>query len=175
MSAATFDFALAIGGAAGQGIATPGNIVARMAIRRGLHLNMYNAYQSSIRGGHIFLTMRISDEPVYNHGDRLDLLLCLNQDTLNRHLRLMGPGTRVVFNSDSVDPAAASDGSGDALFCPLPVNELTDQSKNKLVQNTVALGAIVSLLGVDFKVLEDAGMPQKWLDYFQSLIEKRKG
>ena len=156
MSAATFDFALAIGGAAGQGIATPGNIVARMAIRRGLHLNVYNAYQSIIRGGHIFLTMRISDEPVYNHGDRLDLLLCLNQDTLNRHLRLMGPGTRVVFNSDSVDPAAAPDGTGDALFCPLPVNELTDHSKNKLVQNTVALGAIVSLLGVDFKVLEDS-------------------
>ena len=53
-----FDFAIAIGGAAGQGIATPGNILARMFVRRGLHLNAYNAYQSIIRGGHIFLTMR---------------------------------------------------------------------------------------------------------------------
>jgi hypothetical protein len=32
-----------------------------------------------IRGGHIFLTMRIGDHPVYMHGDRLDLLLALNQ------------------------------------------------------------------------------------------------
>ena len=46
MSTRNFDFALAIGGAAGQGIATPGNILARTFIRRGLHLYAYNAYQS---------------------------------------------------------------------------------------------------------------------------------
>ena len=57
MSAKKFDLALAIGGAAGQGIATPGNILARTFVRRGLHLNAYNAYQSIIRGGHIFLTV----------------------------------------------------------------------------------------------------------------------
>ena len=67
-----FDFSIAIGGEAGQGIATPGNILARIFIRRGLHLNAYNAYQSIIRGVHIFLTIRVSDKPVYNHGDKLD-------------------------------------------------------------------------------------------------------
>ena len=35
MKDAKFDFALAIGGAAGQGVATPGNILARMFVRRG--------------------------------------------------------------------------------------------------------------------------------------------
>ena len=49
-----YDFAFAIGGAAGQGIATPGNILARIFVRRGLHLYAYNAFQSIIRGGHIF-------------------------------------------------------------------------------------------------------------------------
>ena len=34
MSSGQFDFSLAIGGAAGQGIATPGNILARMFTRR---------------------------------------------------------------------------------------------------------------------------------------------
>ena len=53
MTSKRFDLALSIGGAAGQGIATPGNILARMFIRRGLHLYAYNAYQSIIRGGHI--------------------------------------------------------------------------------------------------------------------------
>ena len=78
MGLGTYDFALAIGGEAGQGIATPGDILARIIVRRGLHLCTYNAYQSIIRGGHIFLTMRISDAEVHNHGDKLDLLLCLN-------------------------------------------------------------------------------------------------
>ena len=51
MAAGNFDFALAIGGEAGQGIATPGNIMARLFIRRGLHLNAYNAYRSLVQVG----------------------------------------------------------------------------------------------------------------------------
>jgi 2-oxoglutarate ferredoxin oxidoreductase subunit alpha len=47
-------FAIGIGGAAGQGVATPGDIFAKIFSRRGLHLNAYNAYQSIIRGGHTF-------------------------------------------------------------------------------------------------------------------------
>ena len=81
MASGKFDFALAIGGEAGQGIATPGDVLARIFIRRGLHLNTYNAYQSIIRGGHIFLTVRVADREIYTHGDKLDLLVCLNQDT----------------------------------------------------------------------------------------------
>jgi 2-oxoglutarate ferredoxin oxidoreductase subunit alpha len=71
------DLAIGIGGAAGQGIATPGNILARIFVRRGLHVNAYNAYQSIIRGGHIFLTLRTSDQPVHSHGDKLDMLIPL--------------------------------------------------------------------------------------------------
>ncbi len=144
------DFALAIGGAAGQGIATPGNILARIFIRRGLHLYAYNAYQSIIRGGHIFLTMRVSDQEVYTHGDKLNMLLCLNQYTMNRHLGLMGPGSWVIFNSDSIEPGKASEG---VQLCPMPVAELTGKSRNKLLQNTVALGVVASLLGLDFQTL----------------------
>ena len=152
MSSERFDFAIAIGGAAGQGIATPGNVLARIFIRRGLHLNAYNAYQSIIRGGHIFLTMRISDRPVHNHGDKLDLLVCLNQDTMDRHLGLMGPGTRVIYNGDTITPGSPGDG---VHLCPLPIGELTDNNRNKLVQNTVALGTILNLLGMDFQILEE--------------------
>ena len=67
----TFDLATAIGGAAGQGIATPGNILAKILVRRGLHVNVYDAYQSIIRGGHIFLTLRTSDRPVLSHGESI--------------------------------------------------------------------------------------------------------
>ena len=153
MSSERFDVALSIGGSAGQGIATPGNILARMFIRRGLHLYAYNAYQSIIRGGHIFLTIRVSEERVQTHGDKLDLLLCLNQDTMNRHLHLMGPGTRVLYNSDTIKPGEVADGVG---LCPMPIAELTDKSKNKLIQNTVALGMTTFLLGLDFRVLQEA-------------------
>ena len=151
MAIGTYDFAMAIGGEAGQGIATPGDILARIVVRRGLNLSTYNAYQSIIRGGHIFLTLRICDERIDNHGDKLDLLLCLNQDTMDRHQNLMGPGSRVVYNGDAITPGESAGGD----LCPLPVAELT-QSRNKLIQNTVAMGSVISLMGIDFQGLEDS-------------------
>ena len=153
MNSGNFEFSLSIGGAAGQGIATPGNILASLFVRRGLHLYAYNAFQSIIRGGHIFLTIRISDRKVYSHGDRVDLLVCLNQDSMDRHLGLMGPGSRVIFDSDTVTPGPTND---DVQLCPMPMAELSDNSRNKLVQNTIALGVIIYLLGLDFEALSAA-------------------
>jgi len=146
-----FDFAIGIGGAAGQGIATPGNILARIFVRRGLHLYAYNAHQSIIRGGHILLTFRVANHPIHTHGDKLDLLLCLNQDTMTRHLRHMGPGSWVLYNSDDIVPGEASQG---VHLCPMPINDLTNKSRNKVMQNTVALGAILAIMGEDFATLE---------------------
>ena len=121
-------------------------------MRRGLHLYTYNAYQSIIRGGHIFLTVRVSDQEIYSHGDKLDLLLCLNQDTMDRHLNLMGSGSRVIYNADSITPGDVNEG---VHLCGLPVADLS-QSRNRLVQNTIAVGAIMSLLGLDFDILEES-------------------
>ncbi len=151
METANFDFSLSIGGAAGQGIATPGNILARMFTAHGLRLNAYNAYQSIVRGGHIFLTLRISDQEIHSHGDRLDLLVCLNQDTMDRHLGLMGPGSRVIFDGDTITPGTAAEG---VQMCPMPVAEISGGSRNKVIQNTISLGVMTYLLGLDFDVLD---------------------
>ena len=151
MNSGQFEFALAIGGAAGQGIATPGSILARLFTRRGLCLNAYNAYQSIIRGGHIYLTIRLSDQRIYSHGDHLNMLVALNQDTMNRHVGLLGAGGTVIYDSDKIKPGEAAEG---VQLCPMPVKELSNRSRNKVIQNTIALGVIAYLLGLDFEVLE---------------------
>src|SRR5499427_7349007 len=146
------DLAIGIGGAAGQGIATPGDILARIFVRRGLHVCAYNAYQSIIRGGHIFLTLRTSEQPVESHGDKIDVLMPLNQDTMNRHLRLMRAGSTVLFNSDTIKPGTPTAG---VQLCPFSVKELAPTIKGDLVQNTIALAAVLRLIGVDFQILEE--------------------
>jgi 2-oxoglutarate/2-oxoacid ferredoxin oxidoreductase subunit alpha len=149
---ATIDLSIGIGGAAGQGIATPGDILARIFVRRGLHLNAYNAYQSIIRGGHIFLTLRTSDQPVLSFGDKLDVLIPLNQDTMNRHLRLMRAGSAVLYNSDKIKPGTAAEA---VQLCAFSVKELAPNIKGDLVQNTIALAAVLRLIGVEFRTLEE--------------------
>src|ERR1700728_2862420 len=145
-------FSIGIGGAAGQGVATPGDIFARIFSRRGLHLNAYNAYQSIIRGGHTFLTIRAGIEPVTNMGDTLELLIPLNQDTMDRHLRLLGPGGACIYNADSIKPGEHAEG---VQLCPLPVSKLADITRNKVAQNTLAMGAALSMMGIGFNSLEN--------------------
>jgi 2-oxoglutarate ferredoxin oxidoreductase subunit alpha len=148
---AKVDFAIGIGGEAGQGIATPGDILARIFARRGLNLNAYNAYQSIIRGGHTFLTIRASDGPVRSMGDKIDVLIPLNQDTMDRHLRLLTKGACVLFDGDKIKPGTPAAG---VQLCPLPIKQLT--AGNKLAGNTVAIAATLQMLGVEFQGLEDA-------------------
>ena len=121
-------------------------------MRRGLHLNAYNAYQSIIRGGHIFLILRTSQEEVQSMGDKIDALIPLNQDTMDRHLKLMKAGSIVLFNSDKIKPGDVAAG---VQMCPFSVHEIAPTVKSDLVQNTIALAAVLQLIGVDFKVLED--------------------
>ncbi len=145
-------FAIAIGGAAGQGVATPGDIFAKIFSRRGLNLNAYNAYQSIIRGGHTLLTIRTGPEKVTNMGDRIDLLIPLNQDTMDRHLGLLRAGAACIYNAETIKPGTAASG---VQLCPLPVSELADITRNKVAQNTLALGAGLHMMGIGFPALEE--------------------
>jgi 2-oxoglutarate ferredoxin oxidoreductase subunit alpha len=143
------DFAIGIGGENGQGIASTGNILALIFARRGLHLNAYNAYQSIIRGGHTFLTIRAGDGPVRNMGDKIDVFIPLNQDTMDRHLHLLKSGACAVYDKEKVTPGKAADG---VQLCAMPMKELT--KGNKLAVNTAALGATLQLLGIESEALE---------------------
>ena len=144
-------FAVGIGGAAGQGVATPGDIFAKIFSRRGLHLNAYNAYQSIIRGGHTFLTIRTGPQKISNTGDHLDLLIPLNQDTMDRHLRLLTAGGACLYNADLIQPGTPAEG---VQLCPMPVSKMADITRNKVGQNTLAIGAALSMMGIGFPALE---------------------
>ena len=55
---------IGIAGAAGDGLDKSGDTLARSCGRQGLHVYAYNSYQSIIRGGHIWLKVRVGDEKV---------------------------------------------------------------------------------------------------------------
>src|SRR5262249_59618391 len=109
----------------------------------------YNAYQSIIRGGHTFLTIRAADTPVLNMGDKIDVFIPLNQDTMNRHLHLLKSGACAIYDKENISPGKAADG---VQLCAMPMKELT--KGNKLAVNTAGLGATLQLLGIDSEPLE---------------------
>ncbi|MCI0341779.1 MAG: 2-oxoacid:acceptor oxidoreductase subunit alpha [Planctomycetales bacterium] len=150
------EFTLGVGGAAGEGIASVGDILGKTAARLGLHMFTYNSYQSVIRGGHVWLRLRISDKKVENHGDILTIVIALNQDTADKHTAEIDPGGRLLFNADKVrvDEKALKDG---ARALPIPVAELLAPfgKVEAISQNTVLLGAAMHLAEIEFATVED--------------------
>jgi 2-oxoglutarate ferredoxin oxidoreductase subunit alpha len=147
------DVIIGIGGAAGDGVASAGNTLAVSVARQGQGVFAYNSYQSVIRGGHSWLRLRISAKKPLNHGDQVDAFIALNQDTLDRHLQELQAGGLVLYNSAKLKPRYEP--AKGVQLCPLPVPQLTPAyEKLPVMQNTVAVGAAIRLMGLEFEGLE---------------------
>ena len=150
---AKYDFVIAVGGAPGQGIDTVGKSMSQICARHGLHVYTYSAYQSLIRGGHTFLTVRISSEPVANHGDKIDMIIAMDRNSLEKHLPHVAPGGALIYNSDDVKAAPARD---DIQLCPISYKELSNNTDRiKLMLNICMFGVALKMIGGDLQVLED--------------------
>lgn len=150
---AKYDFAIAVGGAPGQGIETAGKSISQICARYGLNVFTYTAYQSLIRGGHSFLTIRISSEPIASHGDKLDLIIALDANSVEKHLPHVSPGGALIYNSDDVKQEPERD---DIQVCPISYKELTnDPDRKKIMLNVCASSVALQLVGIDLAVLED--------------------
>jgi 2-oxoglutarate ferredoxin oxidoreductase subunit alpha len=139
-----------IGGAAGDGIASAGESLAKALMREGFKIFAYNSYQSVIRGGHVRMQIRIGRDQPRSHGERCHILLALNSDTVTRYAECVQPGGAVLFDANRVNVAPEMFGERVQL-CGLPVSELVDAP---LLQNTVALGGLAWLLHLDATYLK---------------------
>jgi 2-oxoglutarate ferredoxin oxidoreductase subunit alpha len=177
---AKYDFVIAVGGAPGQGIETLGKSLGKICARYGLHVFTYSAYQSLIRGGHTFLTIRISSELVANHGDEIDLIIALDKNSIEKHLPNVRPGGAFIYNSDDVKQGPERD---DIQLCPVPYKKFSSGIENRKLQkaclNTCMLSAALRLVGADLKILEEiiigafsnAKGKKLWMQILMSLLQ----
>ncbi len=151
---------IGIAGAAGDGLDKSGDTLARSCGRFGLHVYAYNSYQSIIRGGHIWLKVRVSDRKVTCHGDQLNVLVALNQDSIERHAREVDEGGFILFNSDRIKCEELLVKKGVTLL-PISMKEVTEEVAKKfgpvkpIMQNTVAIGAVMHLMGLGTEQTEE--------------------
>ncbi|MFH0936895.1 MAG: 2-oxoacid:acceptor oxidoreductase subunit alpha [Candidatus Daviesbacteria bacterium] len=144
-------FSIKIGGAAGQGIKSAGLMLAKQATRSGFNTYDYTEYPSLIRGGHNVMQIVIGEEEVLAPTQKLDLLIALNQETINLHLTELTNGSGIVFdNEGGVDTSKI--GSGVNLF-GVPLKKIAqDCSGGEVVMNTVALGSALALLSGNLEI-----------------------
>jgi 2-oxoglutarate ferredoxin oxidoreductase subunit alpha len=143
-----------IGGEAGYGIMTIGAMMAKIMTRLGLSVFDYVEYPSLIRGGHNAYYVRGSDAKIFAQKQPIDILVALNRETIDKHKKELSPKAAIIFdpNVTKVDP---TEFSSEQLQVPVPLLELTKQvGADRLMINTVAVGASLALFYGDYAVLE---------------------
>ncbi len=154
----TEEVVIRVGGAAGDGVQSAGLIIAKTFSRSGLHVNTYNYYQSIIRGGQSWYQVRASDSKVRSQGDGLDILIALNKDSLERHTNpLINEGGASPLGKDGVaifDQSIKDFKKENCDYVQMPLGDIASKySKNALMKNTVAIGAAMASIGVNFDIL----------------------
>ena len=139
-----------VGGAAGDGIASVAETLAKACSRQGLYVFAYNSYQSVIRGGHINMQIRIGAKRVWSQGDQCDFLVALNQDTIARHAKEVTPGGGILYNKEKIKLDAAALPKGASDF-GIPSSTIAQKfGKSPIMQNTVALGVLCFVMNFPF-------------------------
>ena len=120
---------IGIAGAAGDGLDKTGDTLAQTAARLGLHVYAYNSYQSLIRGGHNAIHVTASDEPIVSFYPELQVLIALNKETIDLHIKDVVKGGVIVHDGDEVaadDPSYAPHKSRGVIFLSIPLKKLSE-------------------------------------------------
>ncbi|MDD1731343.1 MAG: 2-oxoglutarate ferredoxin oxidoreductase subunit alpha [Methanosaeta sp. NSM2] len=145
------DFSTLIGGIAGDGINEAGMTVSRLLSRLGYHIYMYYDYPSLIRGGHNFSLIRACRHNVAVHTDAIDVLIALNQDTVEKHKHRLKESSFVIYDADKVKLESLPERG-----CGLAVTSmLKEAGAPAIMKNSCILGGYCKVVGIDWPVLED--------------------
>jgi 2-oxoglutarate ferredoxin oxidoreductase subunit alpha len=143
------DYSIKIGGEAGQGIQTVGDTLTRYFARIGFQVFTHQDYESRVRGGHNFYQIRISDQPISASRKRIDILIAFDKESITIHGAELSDEGSILY-----DPAQWKESFDGAHFLKVPIKELAEKiGGSKIMENTVAVGAVIGMLGLPMKPL----------------------
>jgi 2-oxoglutarate ferredoxin oxidoreductase subunit alpha len=131
---------IVVGGEAGQGLVTVGQLLAKSLARSGYSILVTQSYQSRIRGGHNTFAIRVGINEVMAPQEAIDLLVAFTAETVPLHREELAARGLILADArfNIVDDACLN----------VPFNELTSER----YINTAALGIIAQILGIDHGV-----------------------
>ena len=145
------DFVMGISGSAGEGVILFGDLLTQVAARSNLHISSTQTFPSEVRGGQCYVQIRYGEDNVFNPGDRLDLLVALNNLGYHRYKQTIASSESIlIIDGDPVDSQNSTrfgDWRGGPTYV-VPMERIAeDEIKNKRSKNMVALGVVTAHLG----------------------------
>ncbi len=144
------DISFNIGGMAGQGIDTIGDMLTQVFVRTGFYTFTVKDFESRIRGGYNFTQVRVSDVPVHAPVDHMDVIVALTHDAV------VGPRPRLVDGGVIIfDDTIAFDDLEPCHF-PAPLSRTAKEVGGSVrMTNAAALGALLSVVRFPVDLAEE--------------------
>lgn len=142
---------IVLGGFGGQGVKVIASLLAQAAHAEGRHAAMYNIYAAAIRGGPIFCTVLVSDQPLAG-GPMTTAptgVLAMDPNTVTVYGPVIRPGGVLVVNT-SLAPARPA--RADITVVAAPTNEIAERIGDIRYTGMVGLGALIGatrVVGLD--------------------------
>ena len=138
---------LVCAGFGGQGVLSVGQMIAMMAMKKGLNVSWMPSYGPEMRGGtancHVVIEEGEVGSPIIAEG--ITHLLAMNQPALDKFLPKCAPEAWVFINRSMVKLPDVSDRRH---WIAVDFNALAQEAGNPKVQNMAALGAVCAHLEV---------------------------
>lgn len=130
-----------IAGEAGQGLQTIGYILAKGLVRSGYSVYVHQTYESRVRGGHNTFSIRIGTQTVLAPQEAIDLLIALNEESIDLHRDELSAQSFIIGNSDL--------NREEKNWIGVPFKTFGKE----VYWNTAAMGVAAGLLGLDLEGL----------------------
>jgi len=145
------DLIVRIAGESGEGVITVGETLCKLAARAGINILTFRTFPAEIKGGPCMIQVRLSEKTIPHHGEMVDLLVCLNQASLDENLKdLKANGVLVCEAECDLD-----DPQGERIVYKAPFERIaTREIGSRITKNIVVLGTLSYIMGLPKTIIE---------------------
>ncbi len=150
------DFVIKFANVNGTGSASANNMFAKALFRMGLPVSPKNIFPSNIQGLPTWFEVRISEKGYLGRRGGVDIMVCVNPQSMARDIREVEPGGYFLY--DSSKPLDIRMVRTDINIIGIPLmdictREYADPRQRQLFRNIIYVGALAALLDIEFDVL----------------------
>ena len=152
------DFVVKFANVNGTGSASANHMFAKAIFRMGIPVSPRNIFPSNIQGMPTWYEVRVSSKGYLGRRGGVDLMLCVNPQSMERDVREVEPGGYFVY--DSTKPLDIRLVRDDIHYVGIPITDMclreySDARQRLLFKNVIYVGALAALLDIEFGVLKD--------------------
>lgn len=141
-----------IGGEQGTGLDSTSEVFNTVASRAGYFVYAYKTFASRIKGGHTDFTTRLGVERVQAPAAGVNLLVTLDQESIDLCAKNVYPGS-IVLAEEAIEPKLPA--GIEARLLTMPLNKMTLELGNPIMKNNIVLGASAAFLGLPLQGFKD--------------------